>query len=89
MRIFHHHVHIKILEGYPVVRVGPLEDGLENDEVVPRDEPALVGVRDAEERRELRAPDFREVRARRDRADELLAVEEPARPSHPPARARK
>ena len=39
--------HVKILESHVVVGVGSLEDGLEDDEVIPGDEAPFVAVRDA------------------------------------------
>lgn len=70
-------VHVEILEGYPVVRVRPLEDGLENDKVIPGHEPALVGVCDTEKRSELVPPNLAQVALRSNRVYELLVVQEP------------
>ena len=71
-------VHVEILERYPIVRVRSLQDGLKHHKVIPRDEPAFVGVRDAEERRELRPADLVQVALRRDGLHELLAAQIPA-----------
>ena len=71
-------VHVKVLERYPVVRIRPLQNGLKHHKVIPGEQPALVRVRDAEERRELRAPDLGEVALGRDGVHELLAVEKSA-----------
>ena len=71
-------VHVEILERYPIVRVRSLQDGLKHHKVIPLDEPAFVGVRDAEERRELRPADLVQVALRRDGLHELLDVHIPA-----------
>ena len=55
------HAHVEILERNPVVGVGSLQDGLENDKVVPRDEPSFCAVRDTEERRKLGTSYFGQI----------------------------
>ena len=70
--------HVKILESHVVVGVGSLEDGLEDDKVVPGDEATLRRVRDAEQGRILGPSGFGQIRLWRDRVHELVDVEEPA-----------
>jgi hypothetical protein len=72
-------VHVKVLKCNVVVRVWPLEQGLKDHKVVPRQATALRGVRDAKEGGELRAADARQVALGRDRTDKLFTVQEPAR----------
>ena len=70
--------HVEVLERNPVVCVGPLEDCLEDDKVVPGDEATLRRVRDAEQGRILGPSGFGQIRLWRDRVHELVDVEEPA-----------
>jgi len=67
-------LHVEVLERDVVVRVWPLEQGLKDHKVVPRQETALRNVRDAKESGVLRTTDTRQVALGRDCVDKLFAV---------------
>lgn len=70
-------VRVEVLERDQVVRVGALEEGLEDGEVVPGDEPALVRVRHAEEDGVLGSGDLGGLAGGGDGVDEVVRVQEP------------
>ena len=70
--------HVEVLECDPVICIGPLQNGLEHDKIIPRHESPLGRVRHAEEYGELRASKLGEVARRRNGGYELLLVQKPA-----------
>lgn len=83
-------VHIKILESYPVVCIWPLQNSLKHHKVIPRDETAFCGVRNAEEGRKLGSSNLgAQIGLGRDRVDELLGAQVPVIAAHEFPAARK
>lgn len=70
-------IHVKVLECDVVIRVRSLEHSLKDYKVVPRQEPAFPGVRDAKESGELPTTYTRQVALRSDGIDELFTVQKP------------